>query len=89
MYSSDFEDIEIVTYSAKNENKPKSFFTSEDLRNVDSKKICSKKFLSNIPEIKNVHKPLDYFENETEVNYDKDYEMRKRKLKFTLKKTQD
>lgn len=49
--------------------------SEENLRRVDPKKMLSKKLLSNIhKEIKDVHKLLDEFENESEVHY---YEVKK------------
>lgn len=50
--------------------------------------MLSKTLLNNTPKkIKDVYKPLDEFEEVSEVNYYADYEIKKRKLKLTKKKS--
>lgn len=55
----------------------------ENLKKADLNKIkisyLAKKLLSNTPtKMKDVHKPLDDFKDESKVNYSEDYEVKKR-----------
>lgn len=73
-----------MAYSRKNENKPNLEVrrNGENLKKVDPKKISRKKLLSNIPQkVKDVYKPSNQSEDESEVHYDEDYDVKKRKTK--------
>lgn len=83
MYSSDFEDK--ASYSSKNVNKPSLEGKSKEIfRKVDPKKMPGEKLLSNTPKkIRNVHKPLYEFEDESKVN---NSEIKKRKRMIIKRK---
>lgn len=81
--SADFENTEKVSYS-QNENKLNLEVRSEktNRRKLDPKKMSSNILLSNTPKkIKNVHKPLHEFEEESEINYCGDQETKYREDK--------
>lgn len=41
-------------------------------------------WLNNVSKIKHAHKPLHYFEDESEINYHEDHEVKKRKQKLSI-----